>query len=307
MSAPPEFRRVKPQQTLRELKELQRLTMTAILRPLTADDQMRPDWVDGGETRRVADLLIRPNDRLTSFERLEIYNRQYWFRLIDVLYEEFPGLRAVVGEPGFNALVRAYLTKYPSRSFSLRNLGGRLPQFLTEEPKWAGPRAAMALDMARFEWAQTVAFDEAARPALGVDDLLGADPSELRLSLQPYLTLLEMSYPLDEFSLVVRRSALRSDASNAAETDRAGGKRVRKFKPPRKRTVRVAVHRYRNALYYKRLEPVAFGLLGALRDGATLLEAVGAAIPADGDERWPARIKEWFQTWTGLGWFCKAR
>jgi hypothetical protein len=268
---------------------------------------MRPDWVDGGENRRVADLHNPPNDRLTSFERLEIYNRQYWFRLIDVLYEEFPGLRAVVGEAKFDALVRAYLAKYPSRSFSLRNLGGRLPQFLAEEPQWARPREVMGQDMARFEWAQTVAFDEASRPALGVDDLLGADPSELRLSLQPYLTLLEMSYPLDEFSLVVRRSALRSDASNAAETDRGGGRRVRKFTPPRKRTVRVAVHRYRNALYYKRIEPVAFGLLCALRDGATLLEAVGAAIPPDGDERWAGRIKEWFQTWTGLGWFCKAR
>src|SRR5258708_7155712 len=107
-------------QTLRELKDLQQLTMTAILRPLTADDQMSEAWVDGGATRAVAERIIRPNDRLTSFERLEIYNRQYWFRLIDVLYEEFPGLRAVVGEPGFNALVRAYLEKYPSRSFSLR-------------------------------------------------------------------------------------------------------------------------------------------------------------------------------------------
>ncbi len=26
--------------------------------------------------------FIKPNDRLTSFERLEIYNRHYWFRVL---------------------------------------------------------------------------------------------------------------------------------------------------------------------------------------------------------------------------------
>ena len=52
-----------------------------------------------------------------------------------------------------------------------------------------------------------------------IDDLLGADPITLRLSLQPYITLLEMDFPLDKYSLVVRR-ALRNDASNAAEMDR---------------------------------------------------------------------------------------
>jgi len=40
---------------------------------------------------------IKPNDRLTSFERLEIYNRQYWFRVLGGLAEDFPGLRAVLG------------------------------------------------------------------------------------------------------------------------------------------------------------------------------------------------------------------
>ena len=41
---------------------------------------------------------IKPNDRLTSFERLEIYNRQYWFRVLGSMVEDFPGLRAVLGE-----------------------------------------------------------------------------------------------------------------------------------------------------------------------------------------------------------------
>ena len=35
--------------------------------------------------RAAASEFIKPNDRLSSFERLEIYNRQYWFRLLDCL------------------------------------------------------------------------------------------------------------------------------------------------------------------------------------------------------------------------------
>ena len=91
--------------------------------------------------------FIKPNDRLTSFDRLEIYNRVYWFRVLDCLYDDYPGLRAVLGERKFMKLITAYLAKYPSASFTLRNLGSRLEKFLREEPRWVAPRAELALDM----------------------------------------------------------------------------------------------------------------------------------------------------------------
>ena len=70
--------------------------------------------------------FIKPNDRLTSLERVEIYNRQYWFRLIDCLYEDFPGLATVLGKREFNRrAILAYLQSFPSRSYTLRNLGKR--------------------------------------------------------------------------------------------------------------------------------------------------------------------------------------
>ena len=69
---------------------------------------------------------------------------QYWFRLLDCIAEDFPGLEAVLGIARCNRLYRAYLAKYPSRSFTLRNLGDRLPQFLADEPQWAGDRHAIS-------------------------------------------------------------------------------------------------------------------------------------------------------------------
>ena len=56
-------------------------------------------------------------------------------------------------------LITAYLARYPSNSYTLRDLGNRLERFLREEPQWAAPREELAIDMARFEWAQVVAFD----------------------------------------------------------------------------------------------------------------------------------------------------
>src|SRR6202012_5144244 len=97
--------------------------------------------------------FIKPNDRLSSFERLEIYNRQYWFRIYSSFEEDFPGLKAITGGKKFDRLMRDYLTECPSQSFSLRNLGSRLEAWLTEHPDYIEPRRDLAMDMIRLEWA----------------------------------------------------------------------------------------------------------------------------------------------------------
>src|SRR5450755_288760 len=188
-----------------ELKALQSLMATAVFRPLTAQDGMQPRWIDGRKTSALASTFIKPNDRLTSFDRLEIYNRVYWFRVLDCLYDDYPGLRAIVGEKRFLDLATAYIAKYPSASFTLRNLGSRLEKFLREEPQWVTPNEELALDMARFEWAQIIAFDDAALPQLTTDDALDTPPTKLRVRLQPYLSLLELSFAVDKFLLAVKK------------------------------------------------------------------------------------------------------
>lgn len=298
----------KPRQTLRQFRELQRLAANVIMRPLGPGMRTLRIWTDGRRTQDVASGFIKPNDRLSSLERIEIYNRQYWFRLIDILYDDFPGLRAVLGPSKFDRLIRAYLAACPSRSYTLRNLGSRLPQFLLDHPQYATPRRQMAIDMAHFEWAQTVAFDGQALPPLTVDDLLGADPDKLRLSLQPYLTLLDLHYPLDDFSIALKRHELRNDASNAINETSPRQLTRRPRLPHPKRTF-VAVHRHDNSLYYKRLDTDGFVLLTALRVGKTLTHACAAAIdampPHSSD---PAqRIQSLFKTWAALGWFCRRR
>jgi hypothetical protein len=293
-----------------ELKALQNLMATAVFRPLTAEDGMKPRWTDGRQTSAVAGSFIKPNDRLTSFERLEIYNRVYWFRVLDCLYEDYPGLRAILGEQKFMRLSTAYLAKYPSTSFTLRNLGRHLAKFLVDEPRWIAPRVKLALDMARFEWAQVVAFDDEAKPAITPDDILDARPNKLRLGLQPYLSLLELNYEVDEFFLAVKKvesAVLRSEASNTFEAMPHAVGPTKRIRLPRRKHIHLAVHRHDNVLYFKRLDPEGFVILQALGEGLTVEDAClrGLSSTKRIGVDWAEEIKSYFDNWASLGWFCK--
>ncbi len=290
-------------QTLGELRELQRLAGAVIMRPLSRQWRMQSKWKNQRDMRKVTAEFIKPNDRLTSFERIEIYNRQYWFRLIDSFYGDFPGLRAILGRLKFNKLAVRYLETHPSTSFTMRNLGHALAEFIEKNPKLVSPRLGLALDMARFEWAQVEAFDGNALPAVTVDDLLGKDPAKIRLGLQPYLTVLRLGYPLDEYLIRLKKRDLRKDASNAMEEQSPEKARVVRQPPiPRAKETFVVVHRVENMLYYKRIEERGYQLLTELDKGATLGKAIKAAFANSPD---PELIRRWFESWTGLGWFCK--
>jgi len=274
----------------------------AIMRSLAPGDRMQKT------SAPIANAIIKPNDRLTSFERLEIYNRQYWFRILSCFYDDYPGLRAVIGEGKFDRLARAYLARYPSACFTLRNLGSRLEKFLRAEPKWVAPHAGLALDMIRLEWAHIVAFDEGAKPVVHVDDLLGRNPSKVRLGLQPYITLLEVHYPVDDLLLAAKKGddRLRTEASNAVEIHQRHTVRlkVRGLKPQRQY---IAVHRMRCSVYYKTLTGEQFQVLRALQGGATLEKAGAVLLKRRGDaaKECATDIQQWFVAWASFGWFCQ--
>jgi Putative DNA-binding domain len=293
-----------------ELRELQQMMATVLFRPLTARWRMQKRWIDGRSMDKAAAELMKPNDRLSSFERLEIYNRQYWFRVLDCLWDDYPGLLAIVGRRKFMKLITAYLARYPSDSYTLRDLGNRLEQFLREEPQWAAPREALALDMARFEWAQIVAFDGPSKPPVTPDTILDTPAEKLRLGLQPYLSLLELDYAVDDFLISLKKrdsDALRGEASNAVESAPTAMARRKPIRPPKRARVSLVVHRHNNMLYYKRIDPEAFAILSALTQGATLENACADAIAASNRPNidWAARIKEWFDDWAVLGWLCR--
>jgi hypothetical protein len=268
-----------------KLAEFQAAIAHTLFRPLNRDETMC------AESAAVAERFIKPNERLSSFARLQIYNQQYWWRLQGAIAEDFPGLRTVLGTRRFDKVVDAYLSSLGSTSWNLRDIGQHLEAFLRDHPALIDRHAELVLDMARVEWARVVAFDGPEESHLDPARFANAHPARLRIGLQPCLTLLELSHPIDRILGRLKRGQVR-------------------IRPDRlvRRPVYLAVHRQDFSVYYKRLEPEEFRLLSLLRQRASLETACAGAFESSAEmqERAGARIREWFATWMRLGWLCEA-
>jgi len=280
----------------------------AVMRPLRSDEGMQREWIDGSATAEVAEQFIKPNDRLDSFQRLEIYNQQYWWRLLGNFAEDFRGLRAVLGDAQFDKLAVAYLEHCGSNSWTLRNLGSRLERFVCERPELAAPHTSLAIDMVRVEWARTIAFDEAEKLPLLPEEIRDIPPQSLRLGLQPYLVLLELRHPVDKLLGKLKRQGEIETASlsNAVSSGRPR-RRGRLAARPQTKPIYLAVHRQNFSVYYKRLEAEAYRVLSGVRAGVPLEHACVVACDGsiDSPEVIAYKMKSWFAEWMSFGWLTK--
>jgi hypothetical protein len=93
-----------------------------------------------------------PEGDLIGSGDIGVYARMYGSRLYDTLAEDYPKLRAALGEDGFGDLVVRYFRAHPPSSFTLRDAGLALEAFLRRSelaPPWAADLAA--LERARIE------------------------------------------------------------------------------------------------------------------------------------------------------------
>ncbi|QIF06187.1 DUF2063 domain-containing protein [Roseimicrobium sp. ORNL1] len=257
---------------------------------------------------RYAELFVKPNDRLTSFERLEIYNQQYWWRVLEGFAEDFSGVAAVIGPKKFEALSVAYIETCGSNSWTMRNLGRDLPAFLVAHPQLTAPHTTLALDMARLEWARCLAFDEPADPVPDTQKLARTPPHELRLGLQSYITLLTLEYEAEQLLLRLRRRSQKAAGSTASNAMTSAPRRSRALRIVAKRApapVHLVVHRLQNTVYYKRVTPEAHVLLTLIHQGIPVEQACARAFTGSDftPEDAASQIQQWFADWMELGWF----
>ena len=286
------------------LDQIQRAMFHAVRTPLTPNDDMRQVAPDGTSLIETAETIIKPNNRLTSFERLELYNRQYWWRTISSLADDFEGLRALIGEKQFHALAIAYLNDNPSKSFTLRNLGSKMVTWLPAHvetgalARLSRGLGSIALDMVKLEWSEVEVFDGESRPKVTMEDLakLGDDPT---LRLQPYIRLLELKHPVHDLLLRLRERR-RDDDSKPI-------RRIATRHLPKAKRTYIAVHRLDDSVYFKELDRAAFEMLTALQPGSTVSAAIDAVNwKGYSEERIAATVRENFANWASLGWFCQA-
>src|SRR5258707_1575006 len=117
-----------------ELGQLQRWMQAAIMHPAgiaegIASAEAR-SYIDVGPDE--AERVVTRSRAMTALERLAIYAYAYSARLVECLSEEFPVLKHALGEEVFDAFAVEYLERYPSRSYTLFQLGVNFPRFLAE-------------------------------------------------------------------------------------------------------------------------------------------------------------------------------
>jgi len=304
-----------PGPAAKELSQLQRWFQTVVTHAegvesgLGTEEAQRLIQLTPGDLERV----LTRSRALSAAERLAIYANAYHTRLLDCLGEVFPMLKRTLGEDGFEGLAFGYLQEYPSRSYTLNELGRHFPRYLEQtrpqpavsEETLIDPAAEEAadlpknwpdflIDLARLEWAIYEVFDGPGvegQAALSADQLLSIPADrwdQARLAPVVCLQLLDTQFPVNEYYTALRRT-------------KSGG--VVPF--PAARESFVALSRRNFVVRRYTLSRAEFELLRALQQNLPLGEALALISPTEGEEfeELAARLHLWFRNWTAEGFF----
>ena len=271
------------------LLELQRQFIGALFHPLWGESRRKTPLPGEGRAppagfAETADRIITPSRTLVPAERLELYHRQYWFRLLDSLGEDFPALNWLLGDEAFWKVIEDFLMAHPPTSYTLRHLGEVLPDYIRRHAD-AVPHAAHAEDLARLEYALCLAMELGERPPL--------DPAHVatgHLELQPHLQFIALRTPAEILHARALRGALRRHLSAPKQDAR----RI------------VAVYRHNDEARLRRLPVPQHALLSAIAKTHSLEAAMDhvLTLPAALRPKDPQTIQTWFREWFELGWIC---
>lgn len=135
------------------LKELQNLLYRLITAPSGVAEGLAAERAlpEGGLA-----AIVRGDERLSSEERVDIYANMYFYRLLEVLREDYPATARVLGDVNFHNLITGYLLEYRPTEPSVMWAGRHLADFLRDHPLRA--EFPFASDLAMLERATIDVF-----------------------------------------------------------------------------------------------------------------------------------------------------
>jgi hypothetical protein len=255
-----------------------------VVHPGTVEEAIESDGaIREIPSARLSEVVL-PSHSMTSAERVGVYHGMYLMRMEEALETDYPVIRYHLGDHQFGHLVREYVQRYPSTSYTLNRLGDHFPQFFLDEPEW--PDAAFLHDLARLELAMTEVFDEEESPVLGSEELEAVPPDaweEARLRPISALRLLAFNH-----AVVPNLVAYHEDRPSPG---------------PRRRATWVALYRRDYSVLRLELSRAEYDLLKEIVEGAPLGEALTTAA-ASKSQRQQAKVFRWFRTWISEGLFA---
>lgn len=140
---------------------------------------------------------IRARDEDMAVQRLNVYAEMYFYRLFEVLQEDYEFVQKAIGPGHFHNLIVDYLLAHPSKSTSLYYLGRKMPQFLKEYTRTA--IEPWIVDLAHLECALTATILMPNDPILTLEALQALPPeswADIRFQPIQALQVVESAYDL---------------------------------------------------------------------------------------------------------------
>lgn len=189
----------RPIKTVDDLKQLQDW-FSAVISGKMNEINLREKGVYSNSMQDEVRQVILPNKDLKAEERIEIYNQQYWFRLLDIMQNEYPILRHLWRIDKMNDILEEYLVRYPSGHYSLEHLGDRFHSFLNEA--YIDTDKEIILEAANYEYSFTMAFIAAQHNPVNPEKLTDEKKASLAkqaLKLQDHVFLHRLNYDFKSY------------------------------------------------------------------------------------------------------------
>ncbi len=128
---------------------------------------------------------IVPSPTLEPEQRIQIYNQQYWWRLLKTLQQIYPFLTGLLGHDAFNQQIAVpYLQRYQPRHWSVDSIGEFLPDWVSDF--YHADNKLLAQEAVCIDWAFHQSFKASQGASLAVDP---EGVFSTRLFLQPHVHL----------------------------------------------------------------------------------------------------------------------
>lgn len=177
-----------------KLKATQLWFGSIISSPLQEDQSIQPLSPSGQPIEKEAESWIKPNPNLRPHQRIQLYNQQYWWRLLKTLRKNFPIACRLLGPQVFDRDVGIpYLCAYRPQHWSLEMLGAELPQWVHTQYQNKGK--ALFFDAVSVDWAMNHAFIAGETAPLDIQRLTPAEQAHLTersLGLQKHIHILAL-------------------------------------------------------------------------------------------------------------------
>jgi hypothetical protein len=142
--------------------------------------------------------VIQEDPSFSKNSRINIYKNAWKIRLWGSLEEDYEALARSLGSVVFDQILKEYLRKYPSSSYTLANVGDHLPEFLVE---WDYPQKKLwHIDLALLERAYYQAYSAADPEVWDLNAMAQAAPEEmekLQLKTEASVYLIQSGWKID--------------------------------------------------------------------------------------------------------------